>query len=170
MAEDDAVMATEEKKAEKKKKQPGRVRRGFAWAFGPFVSVTKWFGYEGLRDTTVALKKSAVGFMVPEKATYEEDFSTAQSRFNLTDEQVETKASDLLRLCLFFVLISFLILVYGFYLLFNGNFSSFFLTLVIGCFSLANAFRYHFWFFQVKNRKLGCTLKDWYNAKVSGEE
>jgi len=31
---------------------------------------------------------------------------------------------------------------------------------------LTQAFRYHFWLFQLRNRKLGCTLSEWWNARV----
>jgi len=43
----------------------------------------------------------------------------------------------------------------------------FFLTsLAITSLCLNNYFRYSFWLFQMKHRKLGCSFKEWFNNKI----
>jgi intracellular multiplication protein IcmV len=41
-------------------------------------------------------------------------------------------------------------------------------TLAISVSVLSQAFRYHFWLFQIKTQKLGCTLNDWFQAHFRG--
>ena len=36
--------------------------------------------------------------------------------------------------------------------------------------ALVLAFRYHFWYFQMKQHKLGCTFNEWYRQGLLGEK
>jgi intracellular multiplication protein IcmV len=42
------------------------------------------------------------------------------------------------------------------------------MCLMVSLVAFANAFRAHFWYFQTKQRKLGCTIQEWLNAGVGG--
>ncbi|MFN7097984.1 MAG: type IV secretion protein IcmV, partial [Gammaproteobacteria bacterium] len=75
-----------------------------------------------------------------------------------------------LRLTIIIGSFAVLILLYTLYLLWQGSFGSASLAFVVMLISIATACRYHFWYFQVKNRKLGCTIKEWLNEKVSGDQ
>jgi intracellular multiplication protein IcmV len=50
------------------------------------------------------------------------------------------------------------------YQLFYGSYQAAIVSFIILWIALVLAFRYHFWYFQIKNRKLGCTVYEWYRG------
>ena len=62
-----------------------------------------------------------------------------------------------------------LIFVYAGYQFFYGSIKAFIVSLVVMLIALVLAFRYHFWYFQIKQRKLGCTFNEWYRRINRGE-
>ena len=71
------------------------------------------------------------------------------------------RARDFRNLFLLFCLILLLSVVY---LVVTLSHHLWYTSLLVFCFSLfitALCFRYHFWWFQVKKRKLGCTFDEW---------
>jgi len=64
----------------------------------------------------------------------------------------------------FLVVVSF---VFAFYLLLvERTVSGFLIGLAVAGLFASQAFRYHFWYFQIQQRKLGCTLEDWKQSWV----
>lgn len=156
-------------KKKRVKKKPGKIRKGFSWAFGPFVNVFGWLGYSTIKDITRGMVGTAKIYLVPqEEVDDKESFNEAQQRLKLSEQAMTEKAQDFFRVFLIYAIIAGFIFLYAFFLLFDGYFRSFFLAAVIGCLALANAFRYHFWYFQIKNKKLGCTLKEWREGHIDG--
>jgi intracellular multiplication protein IcmV len=66
------------------------------------------------------------------------------------------------------LLIAFLIFFYDMYLFIVGGYLGGLLGLVLMLIALTLAFRYHFWYFQIKHRKLNCSLKEWYKQGLKG--
>lgn len=82
----------------------------------------------------------------------------------LTEETLQAQAKGLKRLYISMLLLAGCFYVYGMYELLYGGFLSVVLSLVLMFVSLALAFRYHFWYFQIQSRKLGCSLSEWFKA------
>ena len=59
---------------------------------------------------------------------------------------------------------------FSLYLLFSGFLLSCLLAIAVSILSLSQAFRYHFWYFQIKHRKLGCTFEEWREGKPRSAE
>lgn len=155
-------------KKPKKKKKPGRIRKSLSWSFKPFVNVSAWVGFHTLVNTTNDLVVKAKFYLLPQKADEQESFEEAKQRFNLDDAQLTEKAHDFLRIAIVCAMIAAFIFFYAVYLLFTGSFGSFILACVVSCLALATAFRYHFWFFQIKSKKLGCTFQEWLDGTMGG--
>jgi intracellular multiplication protein IcmV len=51
-----------------------------------------------------------------------------------------------------------------------GSIKAFIVSLVVTLIALILAYRYHFWYFQMKQRKLGCTFSEWYKQGLFGEK
>ncbi len=169
-SDDSEDEGTVEEKPKKKKKKTGRVRGALAWSFKPFVNVAGWVGFRTLVGTTSDLVTKAKFYTIPQKSTVKESFAEAKARFNLSDEQLREKGQDFLRVAIVCAMIAAFIFFYAIYLLFSGALGSFVLACVVSCLALATAFRYHFWFFQIKHKKLGCTLQDWLNGTIRGSK
>ena len=66
------------------------------------------------------------------------------------------------------VVLAVLILMYSVYLFIEGGHKGGIVALVVMFIALVLAFRYHFWYFQIKQRKLGCTIQEWFNHGLKG--
>ena len=117
-------------------------------------------------EIATAAKKILVPTQKPEKT---ESFEQALARLNLTQADLKEKQKNFLRLAFTFAAVAGVILTYAVYLLFFGSFNAFMLAFIVSLIALSFAFRFHFWWFQVKKRKLGCSIKEWYESSA-GED
>lgn len=151
-------------------KQKGRVRRGLAWAFKPMVNVSAWIGVDNIKTSTRNLTNLAKPYFIPAEAKHEDEtFVQAMQRLNLTEDILQKKLKDFSRLLITYSSIALACLLYTIYLAFAGSFGNFLLALVVCFLALAQAFRFHFWIFQIKHKKLGCTISEWYHSKIIGK-
>ena len=99
-----------------------------------------------------------------------ESFEAAKKRLHLTDEQILKQQHALFRMSLFMLILSSMILGYAIYQMVYGSILGMFLSLIVMLIAMALAFRYHFWFFQLKKKTLGCSWKTWLNEGVFGRK
>jgi intracellular multiplication protein IcmV len=131
-----------------------------------FFNPTEWIGLESLKINTRFIKDSLRELFIPREPTLRETFEEAKIRLNLTEENIQNTARRYTYFTLFFVLIGICTFSFGMYLLLHkGLFGGFMLALSAASLFFVQAFRYNFWNFQIKNRKLGCTLKEWWQGK-----
>jgi intracellular multiplication protein IcmV len=158
------------KKADKSEKQRGKVRRALAWTFKPMVDVKSWVGVETLKENTQQLSSVAKNVFTPKTAKRKETFEGAMRRLRLTEKDLKEQEKNLSLQLFFYLLMATGVLCYALYLLLFGVLTAFLLALVVCGLILAQAFRAHFWMFQIKHRKLGCEISEWYHAKRGGEK
>ncbi len=149
-----------------KKKSGSRVGR----VVTRIINIRFWFDWDRMKAFTVALKNGIKGMFVPQQAVTSESFNTAKTRMNLSDAELLSKQNALFRLSILMLVIAVLLLGYSGYQLFYGTLRAFIVSLVVTLIALVLAFRYHFWYFQIKHRKLGCTLNEWYRQGLLGEK
>ena len=152
------------------KKKPGTIRRGFVWTFKPFVNVHQWIGLRNLATMSRGVATAVTNVFVPAKSERTESFQEAIERLNLTPQDVQEKQHAFFRIAMVMGAFGVLCLFYMLYLLWSGHLAAGLIDLIVSLIIFAYAFRFHFWYFQLKNKKLGCTFKEWMDAKVSGEE
>lgn len=134
------------------------------------VRVDKWVSWDYLSETTNRFKSVLVDIAVPKKATYSETFEEALVRLNLTPEDIAQRKIEFTRLLFFFVGLSLIVILYGLYMAFTGGLVSSLIAFCLSLYCLTQAFRFHFWLFQIKHRKLGCTWQEWFNSSVHSSE
>ncbi len=93
-----------------------------------------------------------------------ETFEEALVRLSLTEEDVKERYRDYQHLFYLFSFVASGLFFYSFYMLFLGFFNGFILSLAVCLLAALQAFKRHFWMFQVKKRKLGCTLLEWWRG------
>lgn len=139
--------------------------------FSQIFKIGFWFDWERMKAITVSLGRGIKHLFVPhQNIEINETFTDATTKFELSDEVLLSKQKALYRLSMFMVLLAVLILSYAGYQLYYGSTKAFFLSLVVTLIALVLAFRYHFWYFQIKRRKLGCTFNEWYRQGLLGGE
>lgn len=133
------------------------------------IRVDKWLSLDYLTETTNRYKILLKDSVVPQKATYSETFEEAMERMNLTEIDLVQRKKEFTQLFYAFLGLSVGIILYALYMAFKGSMISSLISFCLCLYTLAQAFRFHFWLFQLENRKLGCTFKEYLNSKVIAE-
>lgn len=97
-----------------------------------------------------------------------EAFTTAVERLGLEEKALKEKQSTLLRLSIVMLCTAVGLFGYCVYQIIIGHALSFMVSLSLTGVALCLWFRYHFWYFQIKERKLGCTIKEWFTKGIMG--
>lgn len=147
------------------KKRPGSRT---ANAFGRIFNVRTWVDFDRMKGFTSYLTQGFRKMFIPQKQETGESFEQAMTRLNLNEKDLKSRQSALYRLSLLMCVAAFFIFAYGIYHLFTGGYKATIISLAVMLIAIALAFRYHFWYFQIKERKLGCTLKEWYRKGLMG--
>ena len=148
------------------KKKHARTSRLFKRIF----NVRSWLDWVRVKGWAIYFTQGVKKFFVPQPARPGESFEAAMAKFHLTEDDIKARRKALMRLSYLMLFIALLIFSYSIYHLFLMNFLAFFLSFIIMGVALVLAFRYHFWAFQIQQRKLGCTLKEWYHYGLMGKK
>jgi len=131
-----------------------------------FFNPSAWFGYDEVKGHTKIIWAVIQGLIYPAQSERSETFDEALERLNLTHADANRTARNYYIFAVFFVVCGFSAIVFGLYIskLYH-TVSAFFLALAVAALFLSQAFRYHFWFFQIKHRQLGCTFQEWLRGR-----
>jgi intracellular multiplication protein IcmV len=136
-----------------------------------FFNPSAWLGWDLLKDQTRYLWGSVKEVLTPEQAAREETFEAAMVRLELTEDDVKSALVSYRYYTILFVLLGVLTFAYSFYLLFrHGTFLGWLLGLAVTALFFSQAFRFDFWAFQIKRRKLGATFAEWKQNFLGGKE
>ncbi len=117
-------------------------------------------GYSDLKSNAGFIKQCAQELWA-EKGDKPAGETVSVASLNLSEKQLyETKKSWHLLLVLFLTCAG-LALLYGIFSLIHGNFTSALVAVALILLFLAQSFKYHFWLFQLKKGKLGCTWQEY---------
>lgn len=149
-----------------KKKSSSRVGR----IFRSILNIRAWIDWDRLKSFTLYLKNGFLRLFLPRQTPVVESFEEAKNKLKLSDSELIIKQNALLRLSLVMLAFATFVLVYAGYQFFYGTFKAGIVSLVVTLIALVLAFRYHFWYYQIKNRKLGCTFNEWFRHGLMGEK
>ncbi|MFZ0219720.1 MAG: type IVB secretion system protein IcmV [Candidatus Aquirickettsiella sp.] len=131
----------------------------------PVVDVPKWVDYQNLAKSNRSVFAFIKKFFVPDQATTQESFEEALLRLKLTPADIIQRKKEFTRLMWIWVFLFLVSIFYSIYLLYNQALRGFYPCLGISVVILTQIFRYHFWLFQIKQRRLGCSFRDWLNGQ-----
>lgn len=135
----------------------------------PFINVRYWASWDEHKSHWENLKELAVATFFPTIETErEESFDEAVTRLDVSETTIRARMRQCLGFALFFFIAGLCSATYTAYLLYSKEFAVSFLSIGVTSLLFSYAFRYHFWYFQIKNRRLGCTFKDWWQSKIKG--
>ena len=126
-----------------------------------FLDIPRWTGAAHLAASYKSIKSLARSLFTVKEPEFNETFAEAKARLKLTDEMIAKRQKGYFITSMVYLVCSLAMLGYAFHL-FNkqhlmAGVSSISLTLVL----LSFFFRDHFWYTQMKNKKLGMTFNDW---------
>jgi intracellular multiplication protein IcmV len=128
------------------------------------INFRLWLDLDRLQSLTLSLIDGLMRLFVPLKKDKIESFNAVTKRMHLTKEDLQKQQEGLYRLSLIMLFSALLLFIYMGYQLFYGSYQAAIVSFFILWIALVLAFRYHFWYFQIKNRKLGCTVYEWYRG------
>lgn len=143
-----------------------KVGQGLAWAYKPAVNVSAWMGVDIIKSSSKYVWGIGKSLFVPQKTTLTESFAEAVVRLKLTEEDLQQRKREFQRLFITYSIIALAIVAYSGYLFYSMSFVSGLMAILVSLLAFALAGRYHFWLFQLKHRKLGCTLHEWWYSKI----
>lgn len=133
-----------------------------------FFNPAGWLGYNELKTYNRIIWSSLKDLTTIEKPQRTETFEEAMQRLDQTDADVQVTSDRYLLYAVIFVGLSALTFAAGFvFLIGYGKLSGCVLAMACTAILLTYAFRFHFWHFQIKHRKLGCTFNDWWRGAPS---
>lgn len=133
-----------------------------------FLNPRAWLGYDTLKESSrgfAGIMRGVFGRTVPSSGE-SETFDEAATRFNLTEKNINDLAFTYLSYAVLFFLMALGILTYSIWLLVHLYVHGFLLGFAIVALLGGQTFRFHFLYFQIKHRKLGCTLAEWKSGKI----
>lgn len=134
------------------------------------VDVKSWISYDTVVSGGKAFSNSFKALSTPRKATFQETFEEAVKRLDLSEEALQVIAKRFLYQSYFFLLTAAVTAVYMLHLLWKGALFPGFISLLILMLFLTRAFETHFYHFQIEHRKLGCTIKEWFQGCIKEEK
>ncbi len=133
-------------------------------------NVRSWVDQERLRAGGRYIVNACGTWLNPRKIKKTESFLAAIARLKLTQDMLLVRQQGLLRLSLIMASLAFVLFLYVLYNVFYAHYLAVLLSAVVMLLALVLAFRYHFWYFQIKRQKLGCSLYEWFRQGILGAQ
>jgi len=159
-------MATGKKNIMKKSKSKSNTKTLFQNTF----NFRAWSDWDRVKSGGDFISDTVKQVVEPNTAKVVESFNDAQKRMKLTDEDIASRGRALLRLSFFMACLAVLLFCYAIYHFIFGTIHAGIFALALTCLSAVYAFRYHFWYFQIKTRTLGYTLQEWFKQGLMGKK
>lgn len=138
----------------------------------PIGRVRRGLGLGELKKSYSSLASDAKEMFTHDKTknVAKETFEEAQERLQLTEEVLAQRKKNLWFTAMFYAGIGVVIFIYTLYLLFSGVLLGSFIGLVLTAMALGLSFRDHFWYTQIKQRRLGLSVKEWFEYSFRGKK
>lgn len=141
-----------------------KVFRALGRTIKPLVNFPKWMGLPYLVDNARAIKYMGKQLALTTTPEHQETFEEAKARQGLTDQALKSRARQCKFLALLFSAVGVASLCYAFlFHLARGHILAMCMTLMVAAIALCQAFRNHFWYFQIKQQRLGCSVREWFS-------
>ena len=112
----------------------------------------------------------ARGFFTIPKTEQRESFEQAMRRMHLSEADLSARHKQFMQQFFIFLLGSLGLLLYSIYLFAELALIPATIVLLMAMIFVIYAFRAHFWAFQIKHKKLGCSWQEWWENKTTEEK
>jgi intracellular multiplication protein IcmV len=126
-----------------------------------FMDLPRWAGVSSLKAGGQSIKSLAKSLFIVKRPEIEETFEAAVKRLGLTEESIAHRQRWYAITATIYLVAAILMLVYCAHLFWLGHHLSLITSVALTAVLLSFFFRDHFWYTQMKNRRLGFTFKEW---------
>lgn len=138
------------------------------------VNLKRWVGIDGIKSNAQLVGRLITGVFerdearkIKEKKSFE-NFEECVQHYGLTESTLKARMKKMLQVVYFCLALAAALIAYTVYLFHEGRLLGGFDTSLLTLVLLAQAFREHFNYFQMKQRRLGCTFKEWFASTFGG--
>lgn len=134
-----------------------------------FANFPLWIGFDAVKNSTNFVCKAVDVILRRNKTLPQESFAEAMKRLNLNDSDMDQRKYRYLNACLIYLVFAFGMLCYLVYLFFAKYvvIDAIIVTLILSITFSSLAFYNYFWYFQIKHKKLGCTVREVLANKIN---
>ena len=123
-------------------------------------------GVESIKDQHGFLKESAKNIFKIKNSTDCHRFDEL-AELGVDEQKIARALRHFTKLYRFFLIISLLLVCYFLYLLlYRTDYASSIVCFAVLCITLAQTFKNHFWCVQIRQKKLGLSLKAYFNSLI----
>lgn len=141
----------------------------FKFSRKTFFNPSGWLDLDSVKERNRTIFTILKGLFTVPKGGPAETFEDAMQRLELSEEDVQSIAKNYRTYALVFFLLGVLVFIYSIYLLFvHATLAGLLIGFAASAVFLSQAFRYDFWSTQMRQRKLGLTIKDWKASLFNG--
>lgn len=130
---------------------------------------SRWMGLNEIKYNAQNIRGLFRDLSKRERPEFNETFEDAMTRLKLSDSDISGRALYFLKLTIFYIFLTICILGYAIYLYTLGDNIGAFMCIPIISVLLSFSFKEHFWYTQLKYRKLGLSFKDWFDYLLKGD-
>jgi intracellular multiplication protein IcmV len=130
--------------------------------FKSMIDVPAWMGAATLKDSAKGIKELGQAVFRPQQAQHDETYEQAIERMGLKAEHLEKRQRGLLIASIIYFLTALVFISYTLYLFWRGAHIAVLLSAVLSLVALSLSVRENFWYYQMRERRLGCTLGEWF--------
>ncbi len=145
------------------------IRGSFRFIGRHFLNVPRWVSYDFLKNSGTDVYKAGRAVFKAPTIEKPESFVEAVDRLHLSDKDLKVRFDSCRNTFVVFFVFAVLLALYTLYLLFHGVFMGALLALAVTVLIGMHAFKYHFWMFQIKHKKLGCSFNEWKSNKIKND-
>lgn len=125
-------------------------------------NVPRWIGWNDLRNNAATISGMyKTLFRSRPVSSYRETFEEAIERLGMSEADIERVCQQYYQRSLIFLSVMFLGIFYHVYLLYHRYWSAGIVMMSIDFMLFSFWFREHFWYTQIKRRRLGFTFTEW---------
>ena len=132
-----------------------------------FFDFKRWMNWDKLKQDSKSLYIMSKSVLNVDEDGVNETFDEAIERFKLTEAHIKQAQKHYYNYTVMYVVTALLCVLYTFFLFFDNHFMAGIIAFLLAIFVFVKALQTHFLYFQIKNRKLGCSVKEWFNNKVN---
>lgn len=136
-------------------------REGKKGFFRRNFNVSEWMGLNDVFFRMRQLPGLFSGLTTIKKSLHKETFEEAVVRLDLTKEDIQKKQQSFLNAAIIFLLCGIFSIIYATSFIATQKWQAVILASMVSLIFFAHAFQTHFWYIQMRKRRLGITVKEW---------
>ena len=129
-----------------------------------FIDIPRWVGVEEIVTVARSVKRLGRSLFVPKQPERIETFEQAVERLDLTEDAIKQRCRQYYIFAMIYAIAALLFMGYAIHVLFLKHYFTFITTIVLAVLLMTFAFREHFWYTQMKYRRLGFTFQEWFKS------